>query len=159
KLGAARTLVGPGTVDYSAKAGTGPSYGIRAKVCVVDWDGDGKLDLLVGDLSQYLPDKGRMTAAEKKAVSAAREKLPSLREACRQAGQEYGEGYRIGEEPRAREQRLARLHMAHQKNERAWQKILNAQKALKNFARLARARRPEAARQVEAAARKEVEAS
>jgi hypothetical protein len=33
-----------------------PGRGVRAKPCVVDWDGDGKLDLLVGDMFDQKPD-------------------------------------------------------------------------------------------------------
>lgn len=33
----------------------GPARGTRAKVCVADWDGDGRLDLLLGDVSYQKP--------------------------------------------------------------------------------------------------------
>jgi hypothetical protein len=159
KLDAARTLVRPGTLHYAATPGAPPPYGIRAKVCVVDWDGDGKLDLLVGDLSQYLPDKCRMTEAEKKAVATAREKLPALRRAYEQTAQEYAAADRIAEDPQARAQRLARLRQARQKYELAGQKVQDAQDALERLERLAWARRSEAVKKAEAAARKEMEAA
>jgi hypothetical protein len=51
--------------------------GIRAKICVVDWNSDGRLGLLVGDFSEYqakieIPEKDR------KVVEAARRKLEQL---------------------------------------------------------------------------------
>jgi hypothetical protein len=50
---------------------------LRAKICVVDWNGDGRRDLLVGDFCQYeavieIPDKDR------KAVEEARKKQKEI---------------------------------------------------------------------------------
>ncbi|MBX7105626.1 MAG: FG-GAP-like repeat-containing protein [Gemmataceae bacterium] len=40
--------------------------GVRTKVCAVDFDGDGKLDLLVGDMAEQKPDRPDPTPEEKK---------------------------------------------------------------------------------------------
>jgi hypothetical protein len=37
---------------------------VRAKVCVVDWNGDGRLDLLLGDFADQNPDHPKPTPAE-----------------------------------------------------------------------------------------------
>ena len=38
--------------------------GIRAKVCVTDWNGDGRLDLLMGDFSYQQVTRGELTEEE-----------------------------------------------------------------------------------------------
>jgi hypothetical protein len=73
KLGAAQTLVSESPLAANPNAvlkdGQG---GLQAKVCVVDWNGDGKLDLLVGDsvvIQKAAPPVGSTPqdrAAEKK---------------------------------------------------------------------------------------------
>ena len=46
---------------------------MRAKVCVADWNGDGRLDLLVGDFATQKPEPARADAGgEGGARSAAR---------------------------------------------------------------------------------------
>jgi hypothetical protein len=50
-----------------------PKPGHRAKVCVVDWNGDGKLDLLVGDFSSSMGEQPKLTEkqqVEKKEIEA-----------------------------------------------------------------------------------------
>jgi hypothetical protein len=44
KLAAAQQLVSPGEAHYGADAPQEPRRGMRAKVCVADWNGDGRLD-------------------------------------------------------------------------------------------------------------------
>ena len=53
-------LVGPGVFQANEV-----HRGGRSKICVVDWNGDGKPDLLVGDLSIQKVDPSRLTAEEK----------------------------------------------------------------------------------------------
>lgn len=54
-------LIGPKTFPNPTDR---PS--LRAKVCVADWNGDGKLDLLVGDFSSAVQAPKNLTAAQKK---------------------------------------------------------------------------------------------
>ncbi|MCF7973166.1 MAG: FG-GAP-like repeat-containing protein [Phycisphaerae bacterium] len=55
-LAKATEIVPPGQVTYGPGASKTPQRGSRAKVCVADWNGDGKLDLLVGDMATQKPD-------------------------------------------------------------------------------------------------------
>src|SRR5262249_9107193 len=79
KLAAGKMLVGPGAVEYSKDAPKEPRRGVRAKVCVVDWNGDGRLDLLVGDYATQRPDLPEATPAEKAAQEKLRKELDAVR--------------------------------------------------------------------------------
>ncbi len=52
-----------------------PQHGVRAKVCVVDWNGDGKLDLLVGDYSYGQGEVPKLTEDQKKEMTKVQDKL------------------------------------------------------------------------------------
>jgi len=64
-LAAAETLVPPGENAIGTDAPKMPRRGLRSKVCATDWDGDGRLDLLVGDFSNQAPDLPEPTTEEK----------------------------------------------------------------------------------------------
>jgi FG-GAP-like repeat len=68
-------LVPPGDTAYGSDAPRAPRRGIRAKICVCDWNGDGRLDLLVGDFATQKPDRPEPTAAEKAAQDKLRKEL------------------------------------------------------------------------------------
>ena len=79
KLAEGVVLIPPGTIEYdTAKMSKKPTRGVRAKVCVVDYNGDGLPDLLVGDLSNQKPDRPEPTPEEKKKQEAARKELEKL---------------------------------------------------------------------------------
>ncbi len=79
KLAGAVVLIPPGTIEYdAAKVSKEPTRGVRAKVCVVDYNGDGLPDLLVGDISNQKPDWPAPTPEEKKKQEAARKELDQL---------------------------------------------------------------------------------
>ncbi|OHB64261.1 MAG: hypothetical protein A2Y77_04370 [Planctomycetes bacterium RBG_13_62_9] len=65
ELASAVQLVPPGEALYGPQAPKEPRRGIRSKICVADWNGDGRPDLLVGDLAYQKPDRPEPTAAEK----------------------------------------------------------------------------------------------
>lgn len=65
KLAAAENLVPKGTPGYGGNVPTEPQRGTRAKVCATDFDGDGRLDLLLGDLATLRPPPPDLTDAER----------------------------------------------------------------------------------------------
>jgi hypothetical protein len=78
ELAAGVRLVPPGEARFGADAPKGPRRGIRAKVCAVDWDGDGRLDLLVGDFTTQRPDRPEPTAEQKAEHAKLRKELESV---------------------------------------------------------------------------------
>ena len=53
--------------------------GVRSKICTADWNGDGKLDLLVGDRTSQKPDLPEPTAEEKAEHERIRKELAEVR--------------------------------------------------------------------------------
>lgn len=73
RLAAAQILVPPGKASFGEDAPSEPRRGIRSKVCATDWNGDGLMDLLVGDFTTQKPDLPEMTeeeAAEQRRLKA-----------------------------------------------------------------------------------------
>lgn len=50
-------MVPPGENTQGTEATKEPRRGVRAKICVVDYDGDGRLDLLLGDYASHRRSK------------------------------------------------------------------------------------------------------
>lgn len=91
KLGAAQMLVGESTVGWKGDDGRIPGeWGLRVKPCVVDWNGDGRLDLLLGDRCGSFAAKPAQTEEERAEESKAKDRLPDLRRAWSVAFAEYG---------------------------------------------------------------------
>ncbi|HEY7427233.1 MAG TPA: VCBS repeat-containing protein, partial [Gemmataceae bacterium] len=79
KLAKGEVLIPPGKIEYDLdKMSTEPIRGVRAKVCVVDYNGDGLPDLLVGDLSNQKPNRPELTAEQKKKQETAKKELDKL---------------------------------------------------------------------------------
>jgi hypothetical protein len=79
KLAAAELLVPPGKAAYGANAPKEPTRGRRAKICTADWNGDGRLDLLVGDFATQKPNLPEPTAEEKAEHERIRKELEPIR--------------------------------------------------------------------------------
>jgi hypothetical protein len=82
KLAAPVQIVGPKTVSHP---------GTRSKVCVADWNGDGKPDLLIGDFVSQKASQPALAPEEKAKLDQVRKELEPLRQRYGQLIQElYG---------------------------------------------------------------------
>jgi hypothetical protein len=79
KLAAAQTLVPKSTLEWSKGLREG-QHGVRAKVCVVDWNGDGWLDLVVGDFGVVYGEAPKMTDDDKAKLAKAEKFLKDWQE-------------------------------------------------------------------------------
>jgi hypothetical protein len=64
--------------DDNAPPTKGSKPGVRAKVCVVDWNGDGHLDLLIGDFGGIYGEKPKLSEQEKKIEQEANRRMQEL---------------------------------------------------------------------------------
>lgn len=92
RLAAAETLIPASELGWNDDAERQPGqWGVRAKICVTDWNGDGKLDILLGDICGGHLGKPTLIDAEKREEIQARDELPRLREKWDATYQEYRE--------------------------------------------------------------------
>jgi hypothetical protein len=80
ELAAAVQLVPPGKAEFGPQVSKEVVRGSRSKVCVADWNGDGKPDLLVGDLATQKPDRPEPTVEEMAEFDRMRQELRSLQQ-------------------------------------------------------------------------------
>jgi hypothetical protein len=92
KLAKGVTLVGPApppNYDDNAPPSRDAKPGVRAKVCVVDWNGDGRLDLLVGDFGGIYGEKAKMSEQDQKIEQEANRKIQELQKEIQPFYDEY----------------------------------------------------------------------
>jgi hypothetical protein len=90
KLEAARQLVVKSPIEWGGDDKRGPrDWGLRVKPCVFDWDGDGWLDLLLGDRCGGFHAKPSQTETEMDEERKANDNLPALRKKWADAFQRY----------------------------------------------------------------------
>jgi hypothetical protein len=85
----------PGTARDDRTRNQG-EWGQRAKICVTDWDGDGRPDILLGDYCGNFTAKPAQSAADRAAERAAIEQLPKLRGRWSSTFRTYREHLRAG---------------------------------------------------------------
>jgi hypothetical protein len=88
KLEAAKTLIGESPFGWQGTPGPRDG-GVRVRPCVVDYNGDGRLDILLGDRCGSFQAKPTQSEAEKEEERRANDRLPELRRAWTSAFQEY----------------------------------------------------------------------
>ena len=76
-----------------------PRPGIRSQIDVVDYDGDGKLDLLVGDFCTYLSPRDDLSPAERREVADLRSRLVRLEPAVAERNRKMQEEMKAFWEP------------------------------------------------------------
>jgi hypothetical protein len=83
KLEAAQTLLPAGDSPWrearggDADSAKGP-WGMRAKVCATDWNGDGRLDLLLGDFAVTMREAVKLSDEERAAAEEAQKQIETL---------------------------------------------------------------------------------
>lgn len=88
KLEDAKTLIGESPFGWQGTPGP-REWGVRVRPCVVDYNGDGRLDILLGDRCGSFNAKPSQSAAEKEEERRANDRLPELRRAWTVAFQDY----------------------------------------------------------------------
>ena len=72
--------------------------GTRSKICVADWNGDGLLDLLVGDRVNQKPDRPEPTPEQKAEYDRIREELKPIQERYGELSQKLWGSSRVTDE-------------------------------------------------------------
>lgn len=69
--------------------------GLRAKICVVDWNGEGRLDLLVGDFGGISAEKAELSEQDHKSEQEAKGRLQELQQKIQPFYDEYAKRLRV----------------------------------------------------------------
>jgi hypothetical protein len=85
RLAEPQVLVPAGSWD-----GDGSSSGVRTKICVTDWNGDGRLDLLVGDFASIREPEPNLTDEQKAEREQAKKEYDAVLKEYQEASQKAG---------------------------------------------------------------------
>jgi hypothetical protein len=102
-------------------AGQVPRAGIRSQIAVVDYDGDGKLDILLGDFCSYLHVKKDLTPEQRRAFEAARDRQDKAAGALREGEEALERRWRTTIQGVPRSELLKPENIA--KNRKVYQKM------------------------------------
>jgi hypothetical protein len=130
RLEAARPLVGKSPLGWGGDDRRQPGdWGLRVKPCVVDWDGDGRPDLLLGDRCGGFNAKPDQTAQEQAEERRANDRLPELRQRWAAAFRRFRQAADppAAEAPQAREERLRDLEALREELRRTKDEIAAVQ--------------------------------
>jgi hypothetical protein len=140
KLAAAQILVSAPPREDPTKAGKSkdPVRGTRAKVWVGDYDGDGRLDLLVGDFGMTQGPEPKLTDADKAAKKELEAKLQKLNKDLQPYSNEVNELYNKADTktPEGRTE----LNKKYQEIAKKYQKQLDEQRKI--YTQLQKYQRP-----------------
>src|SRR5262245_758008 len=135
QLAAGQTLVGAPKRQFDKAPGP-QDWGIRAKICVADWNGDGWPDLLLGDFNSFTTPPPKLTDEDKK---AQKEALAKQQEIFKDYVPLVQEQFKLqkptpGESDEARAEREKRLRELAKQLQPIQEKLTEVQKELQRFA-------------------------
>jgi hypothetical protein len=120
----ARSLIPKSPCGWNGDDNRQPGeWGLRVKPCVVDWDGDGRLDILLGDRCGGFQSKPSQTEEEKSEERRANDQLPSLRRKWAECFRHYrllgdaADGTPAARQERVRQRDLLRAQLRRLKEE------------------------------------------
>jgi len=109
----------PKMLIFAGSPGNTNGIGMRTKPCVADFNGDGKLDLLVGDFSS------RQVAADPEQLAAAQKELDRLNSEYREASKQLSRAVHDNAPPEQREQLRAKvIALKEQLNQSSMQRAM-----------------------------------
>jgi hypothetical protein len=136
-LAGAEILVPPSPLpEFGGENNPGPvAWGRCTKVCVTDFNGDGRLDLLVGDISGSFECKPAQSAKERRDEEEAIRRLPELMKTWAKDFQKYREVQAAppGNTPGETEARARLLEEARQALARTKAEIAAAQETIEYY--------------------------
>jgi hypothetical protein len=136
KLEAARPLIPKSPCGWNGDDNRQPGdWGLRVKPCVVDWDGDGRLDILLGDRCGGFQSKPSQTEQEKNEERSANDQLPSLRRKWAECFRQYRllDGDPSSATPAARQERVRQRDLLREQLRRLKEEMVVVQEIQERY--------------------------